>query len=54
MQRGNDVVGDAVGNEDNSTSAGSGVPPAKAEPLIDILHEDVNAAVEYVFTITKP
>ncbi|OBT96330.1 hypothetical protein VE01_05778 [Pseudogymnoascus verrucosus] len=48
MQRGNDVVGDAVGNEDNSTSAGSGVPPAKAEPLIDILHEDVNAAVDIV------
>lgn len=48
MRRGNDVVDDAIRNEDNSTSVGSGVPPAKAKPLIDILHEDINAAVEYV------
>lgn len=50
MRRGNDVVEDEIGNEDNST-VGRGVPPAKAKPLIDILHEDANAVVEYEFTI---
>ncbi|KFZ17155.1 hypothetical protein V502_04720 [Pseudogymnoascus sp. VKM F-4520 (FW-2644)] len=48
MRRDNDVVEDSIRNEENSTSVGSGVPPAKVKPLIDILHEDVNAAVDIV------
>lgn len=54
MKRGYEAMEEAIGDGDSNVSDGSGVPPAEAKPLIDILHDDVNAAVEYVFTMKWP
>ena len=49
MKRGYDVMGCAVGDGDNNASDESGVP--QVEYPIHILHDDDEAAVEYVFAI---